>query len=756
MQPIDWGNYNGDAWDFKSRNKITEDIIEMLRDQETMLIGICGMGGIGKTTFAKQVLQKVSDYHKPLFDFQVMSTVSNSPNFNAIQQEVAEMLGFSLKDVESMTLRAEHLRNAFSNKKVVVLLDDVWEKFDLIAFGFPLTKSNVVGCCCKIIYTSRNKDLWSGQHTITKKEFGLELLSSEEAFNFFKSKVDVIHFHWKNEIATEIVKECGRLPLALGVVGGALIEKDKHEWENMLFQLRNQGQDQHTKKINKVLETSYQFLEDLNAQSLFMLCCLFGEDQSIPIETLYRYAVGLQLFKDINHLKHTRVHVYTLVDNLIRRNLLIKFKDPYLDRGERAVKMHDLVRDVGISIAEQEKNSIHFLKCDGVNQLQNIVTPHTKMISILLQKNGLEVIDKMEFGDSKLELLRLDSTQFYRLNIKISENLRKEANNLKVLDIIGKLRMANPFFLQMFGNFREISKFPLFSSLAKLKMLSLEGLSLDMTTNASSIGHIKCLEILCLQRSRIKVLPNEINWRLQKEEVNGVDNHAAGLDELNFLPRLWRLELEIPNIKQVPRGVKLFSSSTLLEQFNIIIGGRDFMKHGSEERRLSLKNVGDNFLHELGVLIEKDITDLCADSGIWEKMDTNKFLSLKNIVLKKCGSLFPQSPSMQTSKLGRCLRHIELYECNEMTHLCSTSTSRNLTNLQALVLKECEMTEEVVRFCDDTKQLDKIEFNTLETLKICDLSRLECFCKGVNEIHFHKLKILELNGLKKFIFPTKV
>ncbi|XP_047331833.1 probable disease resistance protein At1g61310 [Impatiens glandulifera] len=761
MPSINMRDYNGDACDFDSRSKNMEDIIKMLHDEETMLIGICGMGGIGKTTFAKQVLQKVKDFHKYLFEIQVISIVSSSPNFNSIQQEVAEMLGFSLKDVENKTLRAERLRKAFCNKKVVVLLDDVWKDFDLKAFGFP---SNIfdVGYNCKIIYTSRNKGLWSGERNITKKEISLKVLSREEAWNLFSRKVnlpdDDKDLHWKNRIAMQIVGECGRLPLALEVVGGALIEKDIHEWNNMFSQLRNHGQDPHMEEINKALKTSYNFLEDPNAKLLFLL---------------YRYAVGLHLFTNINveNLKRTKDYVYTLVDNLIRRNLLIKVEARY---EEPTVKMHDLLRDVGISIAKQENNGIKFLDCDSVDKLENVMSPDIMMISILFQKD-LQVFEKLEFRNSKLELLRLDSS-----GDTISGSLFQGQDNLKVLDIVN------------YGGM--VVEFPY---LAKLKMLSLEKLSFDMTP---LFLNLKCLEILSLQWLTVQNFPNEISeltnlrlldltgckcfiingvlsrltnlqelymwdsfqdWRLHKEDVNGGDNIAAGLDELNCLHKLWRLELEIPNIEQVPRGATLFSSPTLLTQFKIRIGGGESIKFESGERQLWLKNVKGNtsFFHELEVLTKNDITNLyiCADSNILDNMHINNFISLKDVVLKQCGSLFPLSrSSLKTSELGCCLRRIELYECNEMTHLFSTSISKNLANLQVLVLEDCKMMEEVISSFNDTEQVNKIEFNALETIKIHYLSWLKYFCKRVDEIHFHKLKILKLKGLNQFIFPTKL
>ncbi|XP_047331805.1 probable disease resistance protein At1g61300 [Impatiens glandulifera] len=802
MPPINMRNYNGDARDFDSRSQIMEDVIEKLRDEKTMLIGICGMGGIGKTTLAKQALQKVQDFHKPLFTIQIITTVSSSPNFNAIQQEVAEMLGFSLKDVDGEIVRAERLRNALSNKRVVVLLDDVWEEFDLNAKGFPLTKSDVVGCCCKIIYTSRTQGLWLGERNI-KQEFPLELLSPEEALNLFQKKVDLkivdSDFYRKNEIAREIVDECKGLPLALNVAGGALIEKGTHQWLNMLNRLKKHHEHDHV--IYEILKTSYDFLEGHIERFLFLLCCLFQEDAYIPVETLYRYATGLNLFKDTSDPKEISVGVHTVVDNLIMKNLLIKVEYGNDDDKNRVVKMHDVVRDVGISIAKQEQNGFSFLACHGVHEQEIVFSSHIKNISILSNEKDIKVSDRMELGGSKLELIRFeygsDSSRFYESNIKISGNLFQGADNLKVLDIVG------------FGSL--IIEFPLFSyfpHLAKLKMLSLVRLSLNMTTNVSFIRNLSCLEVLSFRDSTIKDLPYEISeltnlrlldltqckcfiingvlskltnlqelymwegfqdWRLQKEDVNGGDNNAAGLDELNCLHKLWKLELEVPNIEQVPRGVRLFSSSALLEQFKVRMGGEyeRNTQFESGKRQLWLENDKNNttsFLYELGILIEKGITNLFIsnDLGMWEKMHLNSFLSLREVVLKNCGSvitLFPQSES-QISKieeingLGRYLQCIEIYECNQMRHLCSTL--RHLKNLQILVLQNCEMMEEMVNICDEDEQLNKIEFNALETLKLHYLSRMECFCKGINEIYFHKLKTLELKGLKNFIFPTQV
>ena len=62
--------------DFKSRTKIRREVLEGLRADKVNMIAICGMGGIGKTTMAKEIAKRAKD--DKLFDEVVMAVVSQT------------------------------------------------------------------------------------------------------------------------------------------------------------------------------------------------------------------------------------------------------------------------------------------------------------------------------------------------------------------------------------------------------------------------------------------------------------------------------------------------------------------------------------------------------------------------------------------------------------------------------------------------------------------------------------------------------
>ncbi|GKC46969.1 disease resistance protein-like protein [Tanacetum coccineum] len=130
---------NGDAKDyFKSREKIFEDAIGFLQqDHKLKVIALCGMGGVGKTTMMEQLKKTVKD--RNMFGWIVKVVIGQKINTFSIQQTVAEYIGLSLNET-SKAARADRLRITFEKmsqegKKVLVILDDVWEMVELNDIG---------------------------------------------------------------------------------------------------------------------------------------------------------------------------------------------------------------------------------------------------------------------------------------------------------------------------------------------------------------------------------------------------------------------------------------------------------------------------------------------------------------------------------------------------------------------------------------------------------------------------------------------
>ncbi|KAL6288682.1 hypothetical protein ACE6H2_006192 [Prunus campanulata] len=95
---------------FESRKAVINHVLSALRNEKTRIIGICGMGGVGKTTMVREIIKRLEETSE-LFDDVVMSTVSATVNIRTIQAEIAEPLGMKLDEApESLRARKLHER----------------------------------------------------------------------------------------------------------------------------------------------------------------------------------------------------------------------------------------------------------------------------------------------------------------------------------------------------------------------------------------------------------------------------------------------------------------------------------------------------------------------------------------------------------------------------------------------------------------------------------------------------------------------
>ena len=116
--------------------------------------------------------------------------------------------------------------------------------------------------------------------------------------------------------------------------------------------------------VYKSIKLSYEFLESDEAKSLLLLCSLHGEDYDIEVEDLLKFGVGLDLFHNVHKIEDARCRVYTLVEGLKDSCLLL---DGNYING--IIKMHDVIRDVIINIADEEK---HMFTIRPAIELQNL------------------------------------------------------------------------------------------------------------------------------------------------------------------------------------------------------------------------------------------------------------------------------------------------------------------------------------------------------------------------------------------------
>ena len=351
--------------------KTLEDAWSLLMEKEVGILGIYGMGGIGKTTLLKQINEKLLE-KKDEFGVVIFVVVSQNLQVEKIQNEIGERLGLCGQAWEKKTQneKASSICGALTRKRFVMLLDDIWRKVDLVEeiIGIPLPSPKNGS---KVVFTTRSKNVCGrmGSHDLEVKQ--LDLLNAWELFrqkvrgNTLESDPKIL------ELAIQICIKCRGLPLALNVIGETMACKTTvHEWQYAIDVLdTNAAKYREVEdEILKILKLSYDALENETVQQCFQYCALF------PYHTIYKdllveYWISEGIINGGGDRERAINQCYSIIGTLISVCLLMP-----ADTSE-FVTMHDVIRQMGLWVASnfgEEEEKVIVKTGAGLQQMPEV------------------------------------------------------------------------------------------------------------------------------------------------------------------------------------------------------------------------------------------------------------------------------------------------------------------------------------------------------------------------------------------------
>ncbi|TVU31426.1 hypothetical protein EJB05_23110, partial [Eragrostis curvula] len=211
-----------------------ENLIKLLDDGEPALkvISIVGFGGLGKTTLAKEAYKKI--FVK--FDCHALVSVSQKPDVRKILWSILSQVrnpNYANTNPCDEEWLINALRGFFKHKRYFIIIDDIWDTQVWKIIKCALLENN---CGSRILVTTRIASiakLCSSHHHGTVYE--LRPLRETDSSNLFYKRTfgseDLCPINVR-DVANEIIKRCGGLPLAIITMASLMTTKSnrREEW----------------------------------------------------------------------------------------------------------------------------------------------------------------------------------------------------------------------------------------------------------------------------------------------------------------------------------------------------------------------------------------------------------------------------------------------------------------------------------------------------------------------------------------------
>jgi hypothetical protein len=659
------------------------------------IFGIVGLGGIGKTTLAKEFFNRKNSYYRGSCFLPDVRENAAKGSLNSLQRKLLESLTGSDKQINNVDEGKGILRKGLSSSShILVILDDVDHVNQVDAL---LPDQTVIHSDSLILITSRSKDVLTSLRVEESSIYELSGLNSQHSLELF-----CLHCFSQphplpefENLVYKFLKACDGLPLSLIVFGALLCgENEAFYWEDQLDRL----QRILPTEIKQRLKISYDTL-DIDEQHIFLdIACFFigqNKDMAIRIWDGSRWK-GRLGFRNLQN------------------RCLVK-----VDSGND-IQMHDHLRDLGRDIAKASLPRRLWRPRENIDDL--LLESESSVISV----RGIRMVPS-EYNDDNDDY---DDDAFGGIGMRRLQLLDTEDAFLE--SILSKVELPNLLWIRW--NMCPHSSLPTWIPMKNLRVLQVYGSALKtlwegesqtpvqlreleirgpLSNIPKSIGKLKHLERMAISFS--SSLMQLILRRTRHVNVETLPEEFCDLQSLKVL--------ELRDCSEMKLLPESFGNLTNLEHIDLC-------------KCINLERLPKSFgkLIKLTHLNLKGCSNLTISSETFGNIRTLQYIDLSYCKLEVLPSQVVQQRSLDNLYLEGNIKELP-------------SAIGELSELEVLEL-ESPLLDTLPPSLGDLQNLKKLSLANCKELKclpasvvlLTRLSELRVWCCPLHELPFKKVK----------------
>nr|QJF45579.1 NBS-LRR-like resistance protein [Oryza glaberrima]QJF45580.1 NBS-LRR-like resistance protein [Oryza glaberrima] len=394
-----------------------DELIGMLSrpadDDQLNIVSVVGFGGLGKTTLAKLVYDKL----KGQFDCAAFVSVGQNPDLKKVLTDMIYDLDrqryISIHNSKmDERLLINELRDFLHNKRYIIIIDDIWDEklWEYIKCAFYRNK-----LCSRIITTTRKVTVSKACCSHDDAIYRMKPLSDDASKRLFYKRI----FKHDNgcppeleQVSIGILKKCAGMPLAIITIASLLANKQvqtRDQWHDVFNSIgRGLTEEPKVEDMTKILSFSYYDLP-CHLKTCLLYLSIFPEDFIISRDHLVRMWIAEGVVQKTTNQKDDVLvelgenYFYELINRSMIQpwdeNDFMYYKDGY-DNAIISCRVHDMVLDLILSLSKEENfvtildqergasslskaHRISLRDCNVVHTIPEATVPKVRFLSLL-------------------------------------------------------------------------------------------------------------------------------------------------------------------------------------------------------------------------------------------------------------------------------------------------------------------------------------------------------------------------------------